>query len=192
MKHNTPAQEAKSLGTLFFTFFKIGLFTFGGGYAMIALLEEEFIQRRKWLDKDEFLHPWTGSHQQRHLPRLQASRSPRRGHGHGSCLPAVLPHHLRHLAVFRAVHPAHCHRQRLQGHSGLRHLPHLLGRRADAQSAGQVTLCHRRSRRRHAGDGGPLAGRCQRLVHPAHPSQRCGRCGCMAHRPQKGREVRCF
>lgn len=55
MKHNTPAQEVKSLGTLFFTFFKIGLFTFGGGYAMIALLEEEFIQRRKWLDKDEFL-----------------------------------------------------------------------------------------------------------------------------------------
>lgn len=55
MKHNTPVQEAKSLRTLFFTFFKIGLFTFGGGYAMIALLEEEFIQRRKWLDKDEFL-----------------------------------------------------------------------------------------------------------------------------------------
>lgn len=55
MNHNTPAQEVKSLGTLFFTFFKIGLFTFGGGYAMIALLEEEFIQRRKWQDKDEFL-----------------------------------------------------------------------------------------------------------------------------------------
>lgn len=55
MKHNTPAQEAKSLRTLFFAFFKIGLFTFGGGYAMIALLEEEFIQRRRWLDKDEFL-----------------------------------------------------------------------------------------------------------------------------------------
>lgn len=42
MNHNTPAQEVKSLETLFFTFFKIGLFTFGGGYAMIALLEEEF------------------------------------------------------------------------------------------------------------------------------------------------------
>lgn len=55
MKHNAPAQEVKSLETLFFTFFKIGLFIFGGGYAMIALLEEEFIQRRKWLDKDEFL-----------------------------------------------------------------------------------------------------------------------------------------
>lgn len=55
MTHNTPAPKAQSLGTLFFTFFKIGLFTFGGGYAMIALLEEEFIQRRRWLDKDEFL-----------------------------------------------------------------------------------------------------------------------------------------
>lgn len=55
MTHNTPAPKAQSLGTLFFTFFKIGLFTFGGGYAMIALLEEESIQRRRWLDKDEFL-----------------------------------------------------------------------------------------------------------------------------------------
>lgn len=55
MTHHAPAPKAQSLGTLFFTFFKIGLFTFGGGYAMIALLEEEFIQRRRWLDKDEFL-----------------------------------------------------------------------------------------------------------------------------------------
>ena len=55
MTHNAPAPKAQSLGTLCFTFFKIGLFTFGGGYAMIALLEEEFIQRRRWLDKDEFL-----------------------------------------------------------------------------------------------------------------------------------------
>lgn len=55
MTHNAPAPKAQSLGTLFFTFFKIGLFTFGGSYAMIALLEEEFIQRRRWLDKDEFL-----------------------------------------------------------------------------------------------------------------------------------------
>ena len=55
MTHNAPAPKAQSLGTLFFTFFKVGLFTFGGGYAMIALLEEEFIQRRRWLDKDEFL-----------------------------------------------------------------------------------------------------------------------------------------
>ena len=40
---------------LFFTMLKIGLFTFGGGYAMIALLENEFIAKRKWIEKDEFL-----------------------------------------------------------------------------------------------------------------------------------------
>ena len=34
---------------------KIGLFTFGGGYAMIALLESEFVSKRGYLDKDEFL-----------------------------------------------------------------------------------------------------------------------------------------
>ena len=55
MPHRTLQEEERSLWTLFGTFFEIGLFTFGGGYAMIALLEEEFIQRRKWLDKDEFL-----------------------------------------------------------------------------------------------------------------------------------------
>lgn len=40
---------------LFFTMLKIGLFTFGGGYAMIALLENEFVSRKKWIEKDEFL-----------------------------------------------------------------------------------------------------------------------------------------
>ncbi|MBR6806914.1 MAG: chromate transporter [Clostridia bacterium] len=40
---------------LFFTMLKIGLFTFGGGYAMIALLENEFVSNKKWIDKDEFL-----------------------------------------------------------------------------------------------------------------------------------------
>ena len=40
---------------LFFTMLKIGLFTFGGGYAMIALLENEFVEKKKWLEKDEFL-----------------------------------------------------------------------------------------------------------------------------------------
>ena len=40
---------------LFLTFFKIGLFTFGGGYAMIALLENEFVEKKKYMEKDEFL-----------------------------------------------------------------------------------------------------------------------------------------
>ena len=41
---------------LFFTMLKIGLFTFGGGYAMIALLENEFVEKKKWLNKDDFLN----------------------------------------------------------------------------------------------------------------------------------------
>lgn len=45
----------KKLWTLFFTTLKIGLFTFGGGYAMIALMESEFVAKRKYLSSDEFL-----------------------------------------------------------------------------------------------------------------------------------------
>lgn len=41
--------------SLFLTMLKIGLFTFGGGYAMIALLENEFVAKKKWLEKNEFL-----------------------------------------------------------------------------------------------------------------------------------------
>ena len=40
---------------LFIPMLKIGLFTFGGGYAMIALLENEFVSCRKWIEKNEFL-----------------------------------------------------------------------------------------------------------------------------------------
>lgn len=40
---------------LFFTMLKIGLFTFGGGHAMLALLENELVSKKNWLDKEEFL-----------------------------------------------------------------------------------------------------------------------------------------
>ncbi|MGL4450850.1 MAG: chromate transporter [Sarcina sp.] len=41
--------------TMFFSFFKIGAFTFGGGYAMIPLIEKEVVEEKKWLTKDEFI-----------------------------------------------------------------------------------------------------------------------------------------
>ena len=47
--------KSKTLPTLFFTMLKIGLYTFGGGYAMIALLENEFVTKRGWLEQEEFL-----------------------------------------------------------------------------------------------------------------------------------------
>ena len=39
----------------FKTFFKIGIFTLGGGYAMIPLIEEEVVNKHHWVDKDEML-----------------------------------------------------------------------------------------------------------------------------------------
>ena len=48
-------KKSKLALDLFWTMFKIGLFTFGGGVAMISLFQSELIQRKKWLDQDEFL-----------------------------------------------------------------------------------------------------------------------------------------
>lgn len=39
----------------FTSFFKIGLFTLGGGYAMIPVIEAEVVEKKKWIDKAEFL-----------------------------------------------------------------------------------------------------------------------------------------
>ena len=39
----------------FRTFFKIGMFTLGGGYAMIPIIEEEVVNRHRWVDKEEML-----------------------------------------------------------------------------------------------------------------------------------------
>ena len=49
-------RKVKDYLSLFLTMMKIGLFTFGGGYAMIAMLENEFVEKKKWLEKDEFLN----------------------------------------------------------------------------------------------------------------------------------------
>ncbi len=45
-----------SLWTIFISFLKIGAFTFGGGYAMIPLIEAEMIQKRSWLNREEFIN----------------------------------------------------------------------------------------------------------------------------------------
>lgn len=43
------------LFNLFFTFFKIGTFTFGGGWAMISIIEREIVDKHKWLERESFL-----------------------------------------------------------------------------------------------------------------------------------------
>lgn len=40
---------------LFATFFKIGAFTFGGGWAMISIIQREIVEKHKWIEQAEFL-----------------------------------------------------------------------------------------------------------------------------------------
>ncbi|MCH5335171.1 MAG: chromate transporter [Alistipes sp.] len=39
---------------LFVSFLKIGMFTFGGGYAMLSLIEHEVVERKRWIDAGEY------------------------------------------------------------------------------------------------------------------------------------------
>ena len=48
-------KKITDLFLLFISMLKIGLFTFGGGYAMIHLLENEFVSKKKWIDHEEFM-----------------------------------------------------------------------------------------------------------------------------------------
>ena len=50
-----PPVTMQSLATIFVSFLKIGMFTFGGGYAMLPLIERELITKRKWIEQKEFL-----------------------------------------------------------------------------------------------------------------------------------------
>ena len=40
---------------LFLSFLRIGAFTFGGGWAMISIIEREIVDKHRWIEKDEFL-----------------------------------------------------------------------------------------------------------------------------------------
>ncbi len=53
--YSPPSQGGAGGGSLFTTFFKIGMFTLGGGYAMIPIIEAEVVDKHKWVTKEEFL-----------------------------------------------------------------------------------------------------------------------------------------
>ena len=56
MPENTsPAEKRSRALTLFLTFFKIGAFTFGGGYAMLPLIQREIVEKRKLITNDDIL-----------------------------------------------------------------------------------------------------------------------------------------
>ena len=41
---------------LFWTYLKIGTFTIGGGYVMLSMIEREIVDRKGWIDREEFLN----------------------------------------------------------------------------------------------------------------------------------------
>lgn len=45
-----------TLAELFWVFLKIGTFTLGGGYAMIPLIQREIVDKKRWIDEEEFLN----------------------------------------------------------------------------------------------------------------------------------------
>ncbi len=55
MKRTSDNKGRHLLGSLFLTFAKIGAFTFGGGWAMISIMQREIVDRHGWLDEEEFL-----------------------------------------------------------------------------------------------------------------------------------------
>ena len=55
MKKSSPQRERVGLFDLFLAFFKLGLFTFGGGYAMIANIRDIVIENKHWLTEDELI-----------------------------------------------------------------------------------------------------------------------------------------
>ena len=57
MEQELQAAEPKavSLQTIFLVFLKVGAFTFGGGYAMLPIIQREVVDRREWVDENLFI-----------------------------------------------------------------------------------------------------------------------------------------
>ena len=51
----TPTENRNLLWQLFLTFMKIGAFTFGGGWAMISIIQREVVDKHCWISNEEFL-----------------------------------------------------------------------------------------------------------------------------------------
>lgn len=55
VKKKEAKQAPRILWQLFFSFLKIGAFTFGGGWAMISIIEREIVDKHHWIEREEFL-----------------------------------------------------------------------------------------------------------------------------------------
>ncbi|HON42541.1 MAG TPA: chromate transporter [Bacillota bacterium] len=54
-RSETGGPARASVAALFWTFFRIGAFTIGGGYVMVPLIQRDIVERRGWIDRDSFV-----------------------------------------------------------------------------------------------------------------------------------------
>ena len=159
---------------LFCTFFKIGAFTFGGGYAMVALLEHEFVEEKRWLTREEFLdmvaiaESTPGPVAVNSATYIGYKLAGVAGGFHSGSVPAVLCSHLPYFALLRPLFAADSGGECFQGRSGLCHLPDPVRRGQDAQKLAAHPLQHGSGGGGVGGYGGLLSVGGKIFLHLLH------------------------
>ena len=88
---------------LFLTFAKIGLFTFGGGYAMISLIENDCVEKKKWITHDEMMDVTViaeSTPQLCHLCWIQKRETSRCNNSYARDSSSFIHHNLLDIKVF--------------------------------------------------------------------------------------------
>ena len=133
--HKKGSGSLKLALTLFLSYFKIGLFTFGGGYAMIALIEREFVAKKKWITEGELyeiiaisestpgplavnMATFIGCDKLRHVCGIQINEVLGLAHFHGGGVYSVFCDNLSHFGVLRPIYGSYSHCLRLRGDKG--------------------------------------------------------------------------
>ena len=173
----------KKTRDLFWTFLKIGAFTFGGGYAMVALLEREFVEDKQWLSREEFLdmvaiaESTPGPVAVNSATYVGYKIEGAEGAAASTlavCLPSFVVIYLISL-VFDRFLQLSASGKRVPGHSGLRHLSDPFGGTEDAEKPVRHGLQQDHRCRCRGGHGGLLGGSGVLLVPLLHPALRGGR-----------------
>mgnify|MGYP000638809010 CR=1 FL=1 len=163
-------------GELFGTFFKIGAFTFGGGYAMVALLEHEFVEKKRWLTREEFLDMVAiaestpgpvAVNSATYIGYKLAGVAGAAASTLAVCLPSFAVIYLISL-FFDRFFAADGGGQCFQGHSGLCHLPDPVRRGQDAQKLAAHPLQHGSGGGGVGGYGGLLSVGGKIFLHLLH------------------------
>lgn len=175
-----PMSKTKEL---FCTFFKIGAFTFGGGYAMVALLEHEFVEEKRWLTREEFLDMVAiaestpgpvAVNSATYIGYKLAGVAGAAASTLAVCLPSFAVIYLISLFFDRFLQLTVV-ANAFKGIPGLCHLPDLIRRSQDAQKLAVHPLQHGSGGGGSGGHGGLLCAGGKIFLHLLHPVLRRSR-----------------